>query len=94
MATIDALPHTKKHEAHILKVTNSFNNVLSADENKIWANLLKLKAYKLSNGKKVMAPTIFVDMGGYRTPEKLQIVNKAIIYWMRHLKNVSPTGIS
>ena len=54
MDTIDALPHTKKHEAHILKVTNSFINVLSADENKIWENLLKLKAYKLSSGKKVM----------------------------------------
>ena len=91
MDTIDALPHTKKHEAHILKVTNSFINVLSADENKIWENLLKLKAYKLSSGKKVMVPTLFVDMGGYRTPEKTQIVNKAIVYWMRHLKKTKIT---
>ena len=91
LETIDALPHTKKHEAHILKVVNSFITVLSSDSQNIWANLLKLKPYKLSNGKTVKVPALFVDMGGYRSPEKLQIVNKAIVYWMRLLKKTRLT---
>ena len=91
LETIDALPHTKKHEAHILKVVNSFITVLSSDAQNIWENLLKLKPYKLSNGKTVNVPSLFVDMGGYRSPEKLQIVNKAIVYWMRLLKKTRIT---
>ena len=35
LETIDALPHTKKHEAHILKVVNSFITVLSSDAQNI-----------------------------------------------------------
>ena len=42
LETIDALLHTKKHEAHILKVVNSFITVLSSDAQNIWENLLKL----------------------------------------------------
>ena len=33
--TIDALPHTKKHETHTLKVVNSFITVLSSDAQNI-----------------------------------------------------------
>ena len=64
--TTDALPHTQKHDAHINLVCKSFAITLSAMGHK-WANLLKEKEFQLPNGKKVMVPTIFVDISGERT---------------------------
>ena len=83
--TTDALPHTQKHDAHINKVCKSFASTLSTMGHK-WVNLLKEKEFELPNGKKVMVPTIFIDIGGERTPAKMQIANKAVVDWMRTIK--------
>ena len=50
-----------------------------------------MKEFELLNGEKVMVPAIFIELGGKRTPEKLQIANKAMVKWMRILKKIKIT---
>ena len=88
--TVDALPHTQKHDAHIKKVCISFVKILKSYGAQ-WESLLEMKEFELPNGKKVMVPAIFIELGGKRTPEKLQIANKAMVKWMRILKKIKLT---
>ena len=52
---------------------------------------MKETEFELANGKKVMVPRIFVELGGKRTPAKLQIGNKSMVDWMRELKKIKMT---
>ena len=52
---------------------------------------LRNEGIRTTQQEKVMVPAIFIELGGKRTPEKLQIANKAMVKWMRILKKIKLT---
>ena len=80
-----ALPHTKKHQYLIDKVTNDFLSALANVPGDKWSPALVPVQYKSVNGKK-KAPKILVSIGGKKTPAKVALANKALIDWMSTMR--------
>lgn len=87
-----ALPHTLRHQYLIDAVTQDFLNALYNVPEKKWHSLLEPVPHHL-NGRRKMAPKLLVKLGGEKIPEKVQIVNKALVDWMavmrKKAKNLS-----
>ena len=74
-----ALPHTNKHQSHIDTCADNFIECVKVHGNHLWDLLLQDVNFVGPNGVKKKAPKIFVELGGMKTPEKVQIANKAIV---------------
>ena len=77
----NALPHSIRHQFLIDSVTQDFLTALFNVPNKKWTALLQAVPHVVGARRK-MAPKLFVVLGGEKTPEKVQIANKALIDWM------------
>ena len=78
---VNALPHSIRHQFLIDAVTQDFLTALFNTPNKKWTALLQPTPHVVGARRK-MAPKLFVLLGGEKTPEKVQIANKALIDWM------------
>ena len=83
-----ALPHTMRHQYLIDEVTQSFITTLHNVKNGKWKAAILPVTHRL-HGKSKSAPKILVDLGGKKTPAKVQLANKALIDWMAVMKKKS-----
>ena len=87
----NALPHSVRHQFLIDAVTQDFLAALYNVPKEKWRKLLQAVPHGVG-GRRTMAPKLFVILGGEKTPEKVQIANKALIDWMAVMRKKCQNG--